>query len=55
MKKLLLNLLKIGSTIATVAISSACGADKEMSIAIGSMVGTTISGIVDLNQNPNGF
>lgn len=49
MKGLLLSLLKIGSTVATVAISTACGADKEIAIAMGSMVGTTVSGMVDLS------
>lgn len=49
MKKLLHSLLKIGSTITTVAISTACGADREIAIAMGTMVGTTVSSIVDLS------
>lgn len=49
MKSLLMSLLKIGTTMATVAISTACGADKQTAIAIGSMVGTAVSGTIDLS------
>lgn len=49
MKSLLMSLLKIGTTMATVAISTACGADKEMAIAIGSVMGTAVSGTIDLS------
>lgn len=49
MKSLLMSLLKIGTTMATVAISTACGADKNTAIAIGSMVGTAVSGTIDLS------
>lgn len=49
MKKLLLEALKIGATIATTLTANAIGADKEVAIAIGTTVGTTISGIVDLS------
>ena len=49
MKSLLMSLLKIGTTVATVAISTACGADKNTAIAIGSMVGTAVSGTIDLS------
>lgn len=49
MKKILLEALKIGATIATTLTANAIGADKEIAIAIGTTVGTTISGIVDLS------
>lgn len=49
MKTLLMSLLKIGTTMATVVISTACGADKQTAIAIGSMVGTAVSGTIDLS------
>lgn len=49
MKKLLLEAIKIGATIATTLTAKAMGADKEVAIAIGTTVGTTISGIVDLS------
>lgn len=55
MKKLLLEMLRIGSTIATTLTANALGADKEIAIALGTTVGTAISGIVDLNQKPNSF
>ena len=48
MKKLILEALKIGATIVTTLTANAMGADKEVAIAIGTTVGTTISGIVDL-------
>ena len=53
MKKLMISLVKIISTMATVAISTACGADKNTAIAIGSMLGTAISGTIDLTIKEN--
>ena len=55
MKKLLLEAFKIGATIATTLTAKAIGADKEMSIAIGTMVGTTVSGIIDMTTEKNHF
>ncbi len=49
MNELFKTLLKVGSTIATVVISTACGADKQTAIAIGSVVGTAVSGTIDLS------
>ena len=48
MRKLFQTLLKVGTTVATVVISDACGVDKNMAIAIGSVVGSTVSGTFDL-------
>lgn len=50
MCKLFKTLLKVGTTVATVVISNACGVDKNMAIAIGSVVGSTVSGIFDLSN-----
>lgn len=55
MKKLILEALKIGATIATTLTANAIGADKEIAIAIGTMVGTTVSGIVDMTTEKNHF
>lgn len=49
MDELFKTLLKLGSTVATVLISTACGADRNMAIAIGSVVGSTVSGTIDLS------
>ena len=51
MKKLFLEALKIGATIATTLTANAMGADKEIAIAIGTTIGTTISGIIDLSTS----
>lgn len=49
MNELFKTLLKVGSTVATVLISTACGADRNTAIAIGSVVGSTVSGTIDLS------
>lgn len=49
MNELFKMLLKVGSTVGTVLISTACGVDRNMAIAIGSVVGSTVSGTIDLS------
>lgn len=49
MCELFKTLLKVGTTVATVVISNACGVDTNMAIAIGSVVGSTVSGTLDLS------
>lgn len=54
MNELFNTLLKVGSTVATVLISTACGADRNTAIAIGSVVGSTVSGTIDLSIKNKG-
>lgn len=45
MKDIMKQLLKIGVTVASVAITTACGGDEKLGFLIGSMVGGTAENI----------
>lgn len=54
MKELFKQLFKIGVTVASVAITSACGGDEKLGFMIGTMVGSTAENISNQIEKSRG-